>query len=52
MLHGEVLNVNVDEKYKKENGTIDYGNISLLTYMGQEYFISNKKVADRGICLK
>jgi len=52
MFIGEVLNVNVDEKYKKENGTIDYGNISLLTYMGQEYFISNKKVADRGICLK
>ena len=52
MFIGEVINVNVDEKYKKENGNIDYGNISLLTYMGQEYFISNKKVAGRVICLK
>lgn len=52
MFIGEVINVNVDEKYKKENGTIDYGKINLLTYMGQEYFVANKKIADRGICLK
>lgn len=52
MFIGQVVNVNVDDVYKKENGSIDYGKTNLLTYMGQEYFVANKKVADRGICLK
>lgn len=52
MFIGEIVAVNADEKYIKENGSIDYGKANLLTYMGQEYFIANKKVANRGICLK
>lgn len=52
MFIGAVINVNVEEMYRKENGGIDYGKANFLTYMGQEYFVANKKVADRGICLK
>lgn len=52
MFIGEIVAVNVDDKYIKENGSIDYGKANLLTYMGQEYFVASKKIADRGICLK
>lgn len=52
MFIGEIVAVNADDKYIKENGSIDYGKANLLTYMGQEYFVANKKVADRGVCLK
>ena len=41
-----------EEKFKLDNGKLDYGKMSLLSYMGQEYFVQNKKVADRGVCLK
>ena len=52
MFIGEIVAVNADDKYIKENGSIDDGKANLLTYMGQEYFVANKKVADRGVCLK
>lgn len=52
MFIGEIVEVKAEDEYIKENGSIDYGKANLLTYMGQEYFISNKKIADRGICLK
>ena len=52
MFIGEIVAVNVDDEYVKENGNIDYGKANIITYMGQEYFVANKKIADRGICLK
>lgn len=52
MFIGEIVAVKVYDEYVKENGSIDYGKANLLTYMGQEYFVANKKIADRGICLK
>lgn len=52
MFIGEIVAVKAYDEYVKENGSIDYGKANLLTYMGQEYFVANKKIADRGICLK
>lgn len=52
MFIGEVVNVKADEEYIDEKGNIKYGDASLLTYMGSEYFVADKKVADRGVCLK
>ncbi len=52
MFIGEIVAVNTDDEYVRDNGNIDYGKANLLTYMGQEYFVANKKIADRGICLK
>lgn len=52
MFIGEIVAVKSDDEYIKENGSIDYGEANLLTYMGQEYFIAGKKIADRGVCLK
>lgn len=52
MFIGEIVAVNANNEFIKENGSIDYGKANLLTYMGQEYFVANKKIADRGICLK
>ena len=52
MFIAEIININADEKFKLDNGKLDYGKMSLLSYMGQEYFVQNKKVADRGVCLK
>ena len=51
MFMAEIVNINADEKYL-ENGRIDYGKMNLLSYMGSKYFVNNKEVADRGICLK
>lgn len=51
MFIAEIININADEKYL-ENGRIDYGKMNLLSYMGSKYFVNNKEVADRGICLK
>lgn len=52
MFIGEVVNVQVDDKYLDDKGNIIYGDSKLLTYMGSEYFVADKKVADRGVCLK
>lgn len=52
MFIGEIVAVNADDEYVRDNGNINYGKANLLTYMGQEYFVANKKIADRGICLK
>ena len=52
MFISEIVNINADEEYKLENNSLNYGKMNLLSYMGQEYFVQNKKVADRGICLK
>ena len=52
MFIGEIVNVKADEDLVDEKGNIKYGEANLLTYMGDEYFVANKKIADRGICLK
>ena len=52
MFIAEIVNIHADEEYKLENEKLDYSKMNLLSYMGQEYFVQNKKVADRGICLK
>lgn len=52
MFIAEIVNVNADEEYKMENGKLNYEKMNLVSYMGQEYFVQNKKISDRGICLK
>lgn len=52
MFIAEVIGVNAKEEYILENGKLDLANMGLLTYIGSEYYSANKKIADRGICLK
>ena len=49
---GEIVAVNAEKEYVSETGKIEYQKLKLLTYLGSEYFIADKKVGDRGICLK
>lgn len=51
MFIGEVVSVNA-KKELIENGKINLKKANLITYMGSEYCVANKKVGDRGICLK
>lgn len=51
MFIGEIISVNAKEEII-ENGKINLPKANLLTYLGQEYYVANKKVGDRGICLK
>ena len=51
MFIAEIINVNADEEFI-ENEKLNYSKMNLLSYMGNRYFVQNKKVADRGICLK
>ena len=51
MFIAEIVGVNCKEKLV-ENGKIQIAKANLLTYLGQEYYVANKKVANRGICLK
>ena len=51
MFIGEVVSVNAEEKFIK-NGKVDLSNTNLITYLGNEYYIANKKIGDRGICLQ
>ena len=52
MFIAEIININADEEFKTENGKIDFCRLNLLSYMGSQYFVQNRKIADRGICLK
>ena len=52
MLIGEVVCINCKKEYLNEKGDIDYTKTNLLTYAGTDYFVNNKKVGERGICLK
>ena len=52
MFIAEIININADEEFKTENGKIDFSRLNLLSYMGSQYFVQNRKIADRGICLK
>ncbi len=51
MFIAEIINIHVDEEFI-ENGKLNYDKMNLLSYMGNKYFVQNKKIADRGICLK
>ena len=48
----EIVAVNAKEEVLDENGNINLSKANALAYLGQEYFVANKKIADRGICLK
>lgn len=52
MIIGEIVNIKAEEKYKSENNILDYSKMNLITFMGKDYFVSNKKIANRGICLE
>lgn len=51
MFIGEIISVNA-KKEIVENGKINLPKANLITYLGQEYYVADKKVGDRGICLK
>lgn len=51
MFIGEVVCVNAKPELV-ENGKINIAKAELITYLGNEYYVANKKVGDRGICLK
>ncbi len=51
MFIGEVLSVNAKDELI-ENGKPNLAKANLITYLGNEYYVANKKVGDRGICLK
>lgn len=51
MFIAEIINIHADEEFI-ENGKLNYDKMNLLSYMGNKYFVQNKKIADRGICLK
>lgn len=52
MFIGEIVAINANEELVDANGKINLPKANLITYLGQEYYIANKKVGDRGICLK
>lgn len=51
MFIAEIVQIHAKEEYIKENGTVDLAKVKPITYFGQEYYISEKKIADRGIGL-
>ena len=48
------LRLGKDQSYinKLENGKINIAKANLITYLGNESYVANKKIAERGICLK
>lgn len=51
MFVAEVVGIRANKEIVVDN-KIQLGKANLVTYLGQEYLVANKKVADRGICLK
>lgn len=51
MFIAEIVGVNCKQELI-ENGKIQLSKANLLTYLGQEYYVANRKVGNRGICLK
>ena len=52
MFIAEIVAVNAKQELLDQNQNIDLAKANALSYIGQEYFVANKKIADRGICLK
>lgn len=51
MFIGEIVGINAKPELI-ENGKVNLAKANLITYLGSEYYVANKKIADRGICLK
>lgn len=51
MFIGEIVSVNAKPDLL-EKGKINFAKANLITYLGSKYYIANKKIGDRGICLK
>ncbi len=51
MFIAQVVSVNAKSEII-ENGKLNIPKANLITYLGNEYYVANKKVGDRGICLK
>lgn len=51
MFIAEVVSVN-SKMELVDNGKINLTKANLITYIGNEYYVADKKVGDRGICLK
>lgn len=51
MFIGEIVGINANTDII-ENGKINLPKANLITYLGNEYYVANKKIADRGVCLK
>lgn len=51
MFIAEVVSVNAIPELV-ENGKVNLAKANLITYIGNEYYVADRKVGDRGICLK
>lgn len=51
MFIGEIVSVNAKLELV-ENGKVNLAKAKLVTYLGNEYYVANRKVGERGICLK
>lgn len=51
MFIAEVVSVNAIPELV-ENGKVNLVKANLITYLGNQYYVADKKVGDRGICLK
>ncbi len=51
MFIGEIVGINAKAEFI-ENGKINIAKANLITYLGSQYYVASKKIADRGICLK
>lgn len=51
MFIAEVVNVKANKSIVVDE-KIQIGKANLVTYLGQEYFVADKKVANRGVCLQ
>lgn len=51
MFIGEVVSVNAKPELV-DNGKVNLAKANLITYLGNQYYVADKKVGDRGICLK
>lgn len=50
MFIGEIVNISAEQDLI-QNGKIDFNKAGLITYMGNKYYVVNKEVGERGICL-
>ena len=49
MIIGEIVEVQAKDEVLNPNGTINLSKIKAIAYMGAEYYIADKKIAQRGI---
>lgn len=51
MFIGEIISISANKELIK-NGKVNLSKANLITYLGNKYYVANKKIGDRGICLK